>query len=219
MRIKAIAKPAITLLSPNDHALILIDHQAQMAFNTKSIDITALRTNAAILAHTAKGFKVPTIITTISKDTFAGPLFSEITDVFPNAEIVDRTTSNGWEDENLIRRVNAVGKDRLVMCGLWTSVCCNGPVLSALEQGYEVYVITDACGDCTPEAHERAVERMIQAGARPMTSLGYLLELQRDWARLETYDLTVVIAKQYGGPFGVGLQYAKTMFETHGGKA
>ncbi|MCP1763223.1 hydrolase [Bradyrhizobium japonicum] len=218
MNIKAVAKPARTLLSPNDHALILIDHQSQMAFNTKSIDITTLRTNVAMLARAAKGFRVPTIVTTISKDTFAGPLFNEIADVFPNAEVIDRTISNGWEDENLIRRVNAIGKDRLVMCGLWTSVCCNGPVLSALEQGYEVYVVTDACGDCTIEAHERAIARMIQAGARPITSLAYLLELQRDWARLETYELTVGIAKQYGGPFGVGLQYAKTMFETHGGQ-
>jgi nicotinamidase-related amidase len=218
VNIKAVAKPARTLLSPNDHALILIDHQSQMAFNTKSIDITTLRTNVAMLARAAKGFRVPTIVTTISKDTFAGPLFNEIADVFPNAEVIDRTISNGWEDENLIRRVNAIGKDRLVMCGLWTSVCCNGPVLSALEQGYEVYVVTDACGDCTIEAHERAIARMIQAGARPITSLAYLLELQRDWARLETYELTVGIAKQYGGPFGVGLQYAKTMFETHGGQ-
>ncbi|MBR0822919.1 hydrolase [Bradyrhizobium liaoningense] len=218
MNIKAVAKPARTLLSPNDHALILIDHQSQMAFNTKSIDITTLRANVAMLARAAKGFRVPTIVTTISKDTFAGPLFSEIADVFPNAEVIDRTTSNGWEDEDLIRRVNAIGKDRLVMCGLWTSVCCNGPVLSALEQGYEVYVVTDACGDCTIEAHERAIARMTQAGARPITSLAYLLELQRDWARLETYELTVGIAKQYGGPFGVGLQYAKTMFETHGGQ-
>jgi nicotinamidase-related amidase len=217
--IKAIAKPARTLLSPSDHAMILIDHQSQMAFNTMSIDITNLRTNVAILAHAAKGFKVPTIITTISKDTFAGPLFSEITDVFPDAEVIDRSTLNGWEDENLIRRVNAVGKDRLVMCGLWTSVCCNGPVLSALEQGYEVYIVTDACGDCTPEAHERAVERMIQAGARPITALGYLSELQRDWARVETYDLTTGIAQQYGGAFGIGVQYVKTMFEIHGRKA
>lgn len=219
MSIKATAKPAKSLLSPTDHALLLIDHQSQMAFNTKSIDITNLRANVAILAHAAKAFKVPTIITTISKDSFAGPLFPEIAEAFPTAEIVDRTTSNGWEDENLIRRVNAIGKDRLVMCGLWTSVCCNGPVVSALEQSFEVYVITDACGDCTVEAHERAVERMIQAGARPMTSLGYLLELQRDWARLETYDLTVGIARQYGGPFGVGLQYAKAMFENRGKKA
>lgn len=212
MSIKAIAKPASSLLSPKDHTLILIDHQSQMAFDTKSIDITALRTNAAILANTAKGFKVPTIVSTISKDSFAGPLFDEITDALPDVEVTDRTTSNAWEDEKFVARVNAAGKDRLVIAGLWTSVCCNGPVLSALEQGYEVYVVTDACGDGSEEAHERAVSRMIQAGARPITALTYLLELQRDWARLETYDVTTGIAMKFGGAFGVGVKYAKTMF-------
>ncbi|WP_394834296.1 hydrolase [Pendulispora rubella] len=215
MSIKAIAKPAKSLLSPKDHALILIDHQSQMAFNIKSIDITNLRTNAGILAHAAEGFKVPTILTTISKDTFAGPVFDEITAAFPGVKVVDRTTSNAWEDENFIARVNAIGKDRLVIAGLWTSVCCNGPVVSALEQGYEVYVVTDACGDATPEAHERAVERMIQAGARPITALTYLLELQRDWARQETYGLTTGIAMKFGGAFGIGIQYAHAMFAVH----
>ncbi|CAB3745737.1 hydrolase [Paraburkholderia humisilvae] len=215
MSIKAIAKPAKSLLSPQDHALLLIDHQAQMAFNTKSIDITNLRANAGILAHAAKGFKVPTIVSTISKETFAGPLFDEITEAFPNAEVTDRTTSNAWEDEKFIARVNATGKERLVIAGLWTSVCCNGPVLSALEQGFEVYVVTDACGDCSLEAHERAVERMIQGGARPITALTYLLELQRDWARAETYDITTGIAIRLGGAFGIGINYVKTMFAAH----
>ncbi|AYQ86373.1 MULTISPECIES: hydrolase [Burkholderia] len=215
MSIHAIAKPASSLLSPHDHALLLVDHQSQMAFNTKSIDITNLRANAGILAHAAKGFGVPTIISTISRDSFAGPLFSEITEAFPDAEVTDRTTSNAWEDENFIARINAVGKNRLVIAGLWTSVCCNGPVVSALEQGFEVYVVTDACGDCSLEAHERAVERMIQAGARPITSLTYLLELQRDWARAETYDITTDIAMRLGGAFGVGISYVKTMFDSH----
>jgi nicotinamidase-related amidase len=217
--IKATAKPAKSLLSPKDHAMVLIDHQSQMAFCSASIEPQTLRTNVAIIARAAKGYGVPTIITTVSKDTFAGPLFSEITDVFPDAEVTDRTTLNAWEDENLIRRVNAVGKDRLVMCGLWTSVCCLAPVLSALEQGYEVYVVTDACGDCTSEAHERAVQRMIQAGARPMTAMAYVSEMQRDWARLETYDVITGIAKQYGGAFGVGIQYVEAMFKNRGGKA
>jgi nicotinamidase-related amidase len=212
MSIKAVAKPAKALLSPHDHALILIDHQSQMAFSVASIDVITLRTNVAILAQAAKGFGVPTILSTISKDTFSGPLFPEITEVFPDAEVTDRTTSNAWEDQNFIDRINKVGKDRLVIAGLWTSVCCNGPVISALEQGYEVYVVTDACGDGGTEAHERAVSRMIQAGARPITSLTYMLELQRDWARLETYDTTVSIARRFGGAFGVGIQYAKTMF-------
>ncbi|GAB2875232.1 hydrolase [Paraburkholderia jirisanensis] len=218
MSIKAIAKPASSLLSPTDHALLLVDHQSQMAFNTKSIDITNLRAHVGILAHAAKGFKVPTIISTISRDSFAGPLFDEITEAFPDAEPIDRSTSNAWEDENFIARVNAIGKKRLVVAGLWTSVCCNGPVLSALEQGFEVYVVTDACGDCTLEAHERAVERMIQAGARPITALIYVLELQRDWARAETYDLTTGIAMRFGGAFGIGIQYVKQMFGAHDSK-
>jgi nicotinamidase-related amidase len=108
--------------------------------------------------------------------------------------------------------VNAIGKDRIVLAGLWTGVCIVGPALTAIDQGYEVYVIADACGDVSAEAHERAMERMIQAGARPMTSLQYMLELQRDWARTETYELTTGIAKTYGGAYGLGIIYAKTMF-------
>ncbi|PWU29941.1 hydrolase [Pseudomonas sp. RW407] len=217
MSVKASAKPARSLLSPHDHALVLIDHQSQMAFNTKSIDITSLRANTAILANAAKGFGVPTVISTISRESFAGPLFPEVSQAFPDAEVIDRTTSNAWEDEPFIAAINATGKERLVMCGLWTSVCCNGPVLSALEQGFEVYVVTDACGDCTAEAHERAVQRMLQAGARPITALTYLLELQRDWARVETYDLTTGISIEFGGAFGIGIQYAKSMLGGHQG--
>ena len=104
---------------------------------------------------------------------------------------------NTWEDANVIKVVNAIGRERIVLAGLWTSVCIVGPAISALEQGFEVYVITDACGDVSTEAHERAVERMVQAGAQPMTSLQYLLELQRDWARTETYDMTTGIAPAY----------------------
>jgi len=215
MSITASAKPARTLLSPNDHALVLIDHQSQMAFNTKSIDIVALRTNTALLAHSAQGFNVPTVISTISRESFAGPIFPEISEAFPQANIIDRTTSNAWEDEQFIAAINATRKSRLVICGLWTSVCCNGPVLSALEQGFEVYVVTDACGDSSNEAHERAVQRMLQAGARPLTALTYLLELQRDWARTETYELTTGLSVKYGGAFGIGIQYAKKAFPAH----
>jgi nicotinamidase-related amidase len=119
---------------------------------------------------------------------------------------------NTWEDAAVIDEVNRLGKTRLVFAGLWTSVCIVGPALSALDQGFEVYVITDACGDVSTEAHERAVERMIQAGVRPMTSLQYLLELQRDWARTDTYNMTTGIAKKFGGSYGLGIIYAKSMF-------
>lgn len=206
------ATPGKTLLSPGDHALILIDHQSQMAFATKSIDPVQLRNNAALVAHSAAGFKVSTILTTVAEKTFSGPMFDEIKAAFPAQAAIDRTTMNTWEDENIAVEINRIGKSRVVLAGLWTSVCIVGPALSALDQGFEVYVIADACGDVSDEAHQQAMDRMIQAGARPMTSLQYLLELQRDWARGETYDMTTGIATRYGGGYGLGLIYAKTMF-------
>jgi nicotinamidase-related amidase len=208
----AVAAPAKSLLSPADHTLILIDHQSQMAFATKSIDAATLRNNVALVSKAAAGFGVSTILTTVAKDSFSGPIFDEITAAFPGQEAIDRTTMNTWEDANVIKVVNEIGKPRIVLGGLWTSVCIVGPALSALEQGFEVYVIADACGDVTDEAHSRAMDRMVQAGARPITSLQYLLELQRDWARGETYELTTGIAKVNGGAYGLGITYAKTMF-------
>jgi nicotinamidase-related amidase len=209
--------PGSTLLSPNDHALVLIDFQSQMAFATKSIDTVLLRTNAGLIARAAAGFKVPTVLTTVAEKSFSGPMFAEVTDPFPGQKLIDRTSMNTWEDANVIKELNKTAKDRLVFAGLWTSVCIVGPSLSALEQGYEVYIVTDACGDVSTEAHERAVTRMVQAGARPMTSLQYLLELQRDWARTETYDFTTGLAKTHGGAYGLGVIYAKTMFGAHEG--
>ncbi len=212
MTITATPTPAKALLSPDNHALVLIDFQSQMAFATKSIAPELLRNNAALVANAAAGFNVPTILTTVAEKSFSGPMFDEITDAFPGQPMLDRTSMNTWEDAAVIEEVNRLAKDRLVFAGLWTSVCIVGPVLSALEQGFEVYVITDASGDISEEAHERAFERMIQAGARPITALQYLLELQRDWARAETYDLTTGIARKWGGAYGLGITYAKTMF-------
>jgi nicotinamidase-related amidase len=209
---QAQAKPGKLLLSPSDHTLILIDHQSQMAFATKSIDPVLLRNNAALVAKVAKEFSVSTILTTVASKTFSGPIFDEIRSVFPDDEIIDRTSMNTWEDPRIAERVNAIGKPRVVLAGLWTSVCIVGPALSALDQGFEVYAIADACGDVSDEAHDRAMERMVQAGVRPMTSLQYLLELQRDWARGETYNETVATSIAHGGGYGLGLIYAKTMF-------
>jgi nicotinamidase-related amidase len=211
------AVPGAKLLSPKDHALILIDYQSQMAFATHSIDAVTLRNNAGLLARAAASFRVPTVLTTVAEKSFSGPMFAEVTDPFPGQELLDRTSMNTWEDAAVIKRVNGIGKARLVFAGLWTSVCIVGPTLSALDQGFEVYVVADACGDVSAEAHHRAMERMIQAGVRPMTSLQYLLELQRDWARGDSYESTTGIAKTYGGAYGLGLVYAKTMFHAHGG--
>jgi len=217
MSIKATPTAGSKLLTPTDHTLVMIDFQSQMAFATHSIDAVNLRNNAALVAQAAAGFGVSTILTTVAEKSFSGPMFSEITDAFPGQKMLDRTSMNTWEDAAVIERVNQIGKPRIVLSGLWTSVCIVGPALSALDQGFEVYVIADACGDVSTEAHNRAMERMVQAGAQPMTSLQYLLELQRDWARGETYELTTGIAKKVGGAYGLGVTYAKTMFGAHEG--
>jgi nicotinamidase-related amidase len=217
MPITATPTPGKLLLNPADHTLIMVDFQSQMAFATKSIDPVTLRNNAALVSAAAAGFGVPTILTTVAEKSFSGPMFEEVTAPFPGNALLDRTSMNTWEDAAVINEVNRIGKSRIVLAGLWTSVCIVGPALSALDQGFEVYVIADACGDVSTEAHERAVERMVQAGARPMTALQYLLELQRDWARTNSYEMTTGIAKKYGGGYGLGIIYAKTMFNAHEG--
>jgi nicotinamidase-related amidase len=213
------AKPAPgkSLLAPGDHTLIMIDFQSQMAFATKSIDPVNLRNNAALVANAARIFNVSIIPTTVAEKTFSGPMFDEIKAAFPNAKFFDRTSMNTWEDKAVIKEVNRIGKGRIVLAGLWTSVCIVGSALSALDQGFEVHVIADACGDVSAEAHDRAMDRMVQAGARPMTAVQYLLELQRDWARSETYDATTGLATTLGGAYGLGIIYAKTMFGAHEG--
>jgi nicotinamidase-related amidase len=218
MPITAKPAPGARLLTPHDHTLVMIDFQSQMAFATKSIDITLLRNNAALVAQAAHGFGVSTILTTVAEKSFSGPMFDEITAAFPGVAMFDRTSMNTWEDAPVIGEVNRIGKPRIVLSGLWTSVCIVGPALSAMDQGFEVYVIADACGDVSAEAHDRAMERMVQAGAQPMTSVQYLLELQRDWARGETYELTTGIAKKLAGGYGLGITYAKTMFHAQEGQ-
>jgi nicotinamidase-related amidase len=208
----ATAAAAKSLLTPTDHLLMLVDHQSQMAFAVQSMDPMALRNNVAMVSRAARVFSVSTLLTTVAEKSFSGPLFPEVRRALPEDAVIDRSTMNGWEDSAVIDRVNSAGKGRVVIAGLWTSVCVAGPVLSALEQGFEVFVITDACGDVSSEAHERAITRMVQAGARPMTSLHYLLELQRDWARGRTYEAVLDVAKEHGGGYGLGIQYAKAMF-------
>ena len=206
-------KPSSNLLSPGNHALVLIDFEGQMAFATKSISISELRINSAILSGASKIFNIPTIITTVAEMSFSGPVFPELEESYPQetSGYIDRTTMNTWEDENAYKAIVDLNKKKLVLAGLWTSVCIVGPALSALEEGYEVYVVADACGDISAEAHERAMQRMIQAGVKPITSVQYLLELQRDWARTETYGAVMDLMTRYGGGYGIGIQYAHKM--------
>lgn len=198
------------LLTPDNHTLVLVDFESQMLFPLKSSNIGEFRNNVAVVAGASRIFNVPTVVTTVAEDSFSGPVFPEVEEFYPKASsiYIDRSTMNAWEDEKTYRAIVGKVKSKLVFAGLWTSVCIADPVLSAITEGYEVYVITDACGDVSTEAHERAIQRMIQAGAMPMTSIQYLLELQRDWARQETYAPVTDLVKRYGGAYGIGIQYA-----------
>lgn len=208
-------KPSPNLISPTNHSLVLIDFEGQMAFAVKNIAISELRNNTAIVAGASKIFKVPTVVTTVSETNFAGPVFPEVSEFYPQATsgYIDRTTMNTWEDVQAHKAITASGKKKIVLAGLWTGVCIVGPALSAISEGYDVYFITDACGDVSVEAHEVAIKRMIQAGAKPMTSIQYLLELQRDWARQETYKPVTDLVKKYGGAYGLGILYAHQMLK------
>jgi nicotinamidase-related amidase len=207
-------KPSSELLSPDNHALVLIDFEGQMAFATNNIDIVRLRNNTAIIAGASKIFNVPTVVTTVAERSFSGPVFPEIMEFYPaTSNYIDRTTMNIWEDINAYKAIIGKGKKKIVFAGLWTSVCIVGPALSAKAEGFDVYIITDACGDVSKEAHDIAVERMKQAGIKPMTSVQYLLELQRDWARKSTYTPVNDLIKKYGGAYGIGVQYAQDMLK------
>lgn len=208
-------KPSTNLLSPDNHALVLIDFEGQMAFATSNIALSELRNNVAIICGASKIFNVSTVVTTVAEESFSGPVFPEVEEYYPIATsgYIDRTTMNTWEDEAAYKAIIGKNKKKIVLAGLWTGVCIVGPALSAIEEGYEVYVITDACGDVSEEAHERAVQRMIQVGAKPITSIQYLLELQRDWAREETYVPVTNLMKKHGGSYGLGIHYAHNMLK------
>lgn len=207
-------KPSPKLLTPANHTLVLIDFEGQMAFATKNIDIGALRDNVGLITGGSRIFKVPTIVTTVSHKTFSGPVFPEILEFYPDVSTyIDRTSMNTWEDVNAYKAITGKGKKKIVFAGLWSEVCIVGPALSALTEGYEVYVITDASGGVSNEAHQMAMQRLIQAGVQPVTATQYVLELQRDWARQETYAAVTGLFVKYGGAYGLGIQYAKDMLK------
>jgi nicotinamidase-related amidase len=203
--------PAASLLTPDDTVLLLLDHQPQMFFGAASGDRAEIINATVALAKAARLFEVPTILSTIVAAAFTGPLLPQVADACPNAAVIDRTTLNAWEDGRVIDAIQATGRSKLVIAGLWTEACVAMPALSALEQGYEVFVATDACAGVTAEAHRRAIDRMVARGAVPIGWMTFMLELQRDWARGETYPGVIEIAGEHGGAYGVGLFYAHAM--------
>ncbi|WP_423832828.1 hydrolase [Streptomyces manipurensis] len=209
------AAPSPDLITPDNAMMLFVDHQPQMFFGAASTDRVSVINATVGLAKAAKVFDVPVVLSTVAAESFSGPILPQLREVFPKHEIVDRTSMNAWEDTALVEAVKATGRSKIILSGLWTEVCLVLPALSALNQGYEVYVVADASAGVTPAAHEHAMQRMTAAGAVPVTWLQVLLELQRDWARTETYAATTDVVKEHGGAYGLGVVYAHTMIAPH----
>src|ERR1700733_9276281 len=204
----------LEMLTPQNSAIALIDYQPAMYQGVQSHDRLVTFNNVQVLAKAAKLFGIPTVISTVAKDSFSGPFMPEVTALFPEHEVIDRTSMNSWLDANFRKAVHALGRKKIVVCGLWTEACVLFPTLDMLKAGYEVYIPTDACGDVSKEAHERSVQRMIQAGAVPITSLQFLFELQQDWARGDTYNGVIDILKAES-PYGVQVRFSKWALGEH----
>jgi nicotinamidase-related amidase len=199
------------LYTPQDSAVVFIDHQPQMTFGVSNIDRATLINNVTLLAKVAKEFKVPTVLSSVETESFSGYLWPQLLDVFPGQEVVERSSMNAWDDAGFRKAVEATGRKNILLTGLWTEVCVAWPTIEMVGAGYNVYVVEDCCGATSQVAHEAALSRMVQAGAIRLTTIAALLEWQRDWARREHYDALMGLIKQQGGAYGAGVEYAYTM--------
>jgi len=207
-----VTQSKLEVLTPQNSQLIFIDQQPQMAFGVQSIDRQVLKNNTVGLAKAAKIFKIPTTITTVETESFSGYTYPELLDVFPNQKVLERTSMNSWDDQKVRDALKANGRKKVVVSGLWTEVCNTTFALCAmLEGGYEIYMVADASGGTSKDAHDYAMQRMIQAGVVPVTWQQVLLEWQRDWARKDTYDAVTTLVKEHSGAYGMGVDYAYTM--------
>jgi nicotinamidase-related amidase len=204
--------PKLEVLTPQNSQLIFIDHQPQMAFGVQSIDRQVLKNNTVALAKAAKVFNIPTVVTTVETESFSGYTYPELLDVFPDKKVLERTSMNSWDDQKVRDALAAAGRKKVVVAGLWTEVCNTTFALCAMLEGnYEIYMVADASGGTSKEAHDYAMQRMVQAGVVPVTWQQVLLEWQRDWARRDTYDPVIDIVKEHSGAYGMGVDYAYTM--------
>jgi nicotinamidase-related amidase len=207
-----VSNPKLEVLTPQNSQLIIIDQQPQMAFGVQSMDRQALKNNVVALAKAAKVFKIPTTITTVESESFSGFTYPELLDVFPGQKLLERTSMNSWDDQKVRDALAANGRKKVVVSGLWTEVCNTTFALCAMLEGnYEIYMVADASGGTSKDAHDFAMQRMVQAGVVPVTWQQVMLEWQRDWARKETYDAVMAIVREHSGAYGMGVDYAYTM--------
>ena len=199
------------LLTPDNCVVALIDHQPQMMFGVAGVDRQSIINNTVALGKAARVFDVPVVLTTVETKSFSGNLWPQIRAVFPEQPAIERSSMNAWDDKNFVAAIKATRREKIVLAGLWTEACVALPTVQAIHDGYEVYVVEDCCGDVSQLAHDNAMKRVIQAGAKPVTSLQVMLEFQRDWAEKDTYDAVMDIVKTHYGAYGVGVEYAYTM--------
>jgi nicotinamidase-related amidase len=201
------------LLTPDNCVVALIDHQPQMLFgvSNSNFDRQSIINNTVALAKAARVFDLPVVLSTVESKSFSGNIWPQIKAVFPNQVPIERTSMDAWDDKNFVAAIEKSGRKKIVLAGLWTETCVTLPTIQAIHDNYEVYVVEDCCGDVSQLAHDNAMKRVVQAGAKPVTSLQVMLEWQRDWAETDTYDAVMDIVKTHYGAYGVGVEYANTM--------
>jgi nicotinamidase-related amidase len=205
------------LLTPDNCVVTLIDLQPQMLFGVSNFDRQAIINNNIAFAKAARVFGLPVVLSTVETKSFSGNMWPQILAVLPGQTPIERTTMNSWDDKNFVAAIQNCGRKKIVLAGLWTETCVALPTIQAIHDGYEVYVVEDCCGDVSQLAHDNAMKRVVQAGAKPVTALSVMLEWQRDWAEKDTYDAVMDIVKTHCGAYGVGVEYAYTM--VHGAAA
>jgi nicotinamidase-related amidase len=199
------------LLTPENCAVVFIDHQPQMMFGVANIERQQLINNVVLLAKVAKEFNAPVILTAVETESFSGYLWPQLMDVFPGKQPFERTSMNSWDDPAFRQAIEDTGKKNIILAGLWTEVCVAWPALNLIDQGYNVFIVEDACGATSPLAHDAAIKRCVQAGAVPLTTIAATLEFQRDWANREHYDALMDLYREHGGAYGSGIEYAYSM--------
>ena len=199
------------LLTPDNCVVAFIDLQPQMLFGVANFDRQAIINANVALAKATRVFDVPVVLSSVETKSFSGNTWPQLLAALGNPNPVERTSMNSWDDRNFVAAVEKSGRRKIVLCGLWTETCIALPTVQMIHDGYEVYVVEDCCGDLSQLAHDNAMRRVIQAGARPVTSLSTMLEWQRDWASRDTYDAVMDIVKAHYGAYGVGVEYAYTM--------
>jgi len=199
------------LLTPDNCVVAIIDLQPQMLFGVTNFDRQTIINNNVALLKATRVFEVPVVLSTVETKSFSGNMWPQIQAIYPDRTPIERSSMNSWDDKNFVAAIEKSGKKKILLAGLWTETCIALPSIQAIHDGYEIYVVEDCCGDMTQLAHDNAMKRVIQAGAKPVTALMVMLEWQRDWAAKDTYDAVMDIVKTHCGAYGIGVEYAYTM--------